>query len=127
MRYLKQQRLWERVSCKLNQRHFDDHTIEMFQFVLLVLSLFESTNEDIKTVILYGVPGLPSVSLSVTATYAEIRAMILQRAPHIEDLYFVARGRIIYIEDTVINWGSGHLVLNVHTSRDLPGGSMPGS
>ena len=40
---------------------------------------------------------------------------------------FVARGRIIYVEDTIIDWGSGHLVLNVHTSRDLPGESMRSS
>ena len=89
--------------------------------------MLETTDEDIKTVILYGVPGLPSVSLSVTATYADIRAMILQRAPCIRDFYFVARGRIICIEDTVIDWGSGHLVLNVHTLRGLPGGSKQSS
>ena len=127
LKYVKQQRLWERVACKLNQRHFDDHTIEMFKFVILVLSLFENNNEDIKTVILYGVPGLPSVSLSDSATYADIRAMIVQRAPNLRDFYFVAHGRIIHIENTVIDWGSGHLVLNVHTTKDLPGGSMPGS
>ena len=89
--------------------------------------MFVTTDENIKTVILYGVPGLPSLSMPVTATYAEIRAMILQRASHIRDFYFVARGRIVYIEDTVIDRGSEHLVLNVHTSRDLPGGSMRGS
>ena len=34
---------------------------------------------------------------------------------------------MITIEDTVIEWRSGHLVLNVHSCRDLPGGSMEGS
>ena len=127
LKYVKQQRLWERISRKFNWSYFDDRTIERFQLLFLVLSVFETNDEDIKTVILYGVPGLPSISLSVTATYAEIRAKILQRAPHIRNFYFIARGRIIYIEDTVIDWGYGHLVLNVHTSRDLPGGSMQGS
>ena len=104
LKYVKQQRKWERILCKFNQRCFDDLTIERFQLLLLVLSLFESTDKDIKTVILYGVPGLPSISLSVTATYAEIRAMIAQRAPNLTNLYFVAGGRIIQIEDTVIDW-----------------------
>ena len=44
------------------------NTIERFQFVLLVLSLFESTNEDIRTVVLYGVPGLPILTLPVSST-----------------------------------------------------------
>ena len=127
LKYVKQLRLWERRKCKFDRSYFNDHTIEGFQLLLLLLSVFESTDEDIKTVILYGVPGLPSVSLSVTGTYAEIRAMILQKVPLIRDFYFVARGRIIYVEDTVIDWGSGHLVLTVHTSRDMPGGSMRGS
>ena len=81
LKYVKQQRLWEKISRKFNWRYFDDRTIERFQLLLLVLSVFETNDEDIKTVILYGVPGLPSISLSVTATYAEIRAMILQRVP----------------------------------------------
>ena len=126
LKYVKQQRLWGRISCQLNQICFDDHTIEKFQLVLLVLSLFETADEELKTVILYGVPGLPSVSPTVTATYAEIRAMIVRRAPNLRNFYFVAHGRIIQIEDTVIDWGSGHLVLNVHTTRDLPGGSERG-
>ena len=123
LKYVKQQRLWERISCQLNRRCFDDRTIERFQLVLLLYSMFETTDEQLRTVILYGVPGLPSVSLSITATYAEIRALIVRRAPNFRNFYFVAHGRIIQIEDTVIDWGSGHLVLNVHTSRDLPGGS----
>ena len=127
LKYVKQQRLWGRISCKLNRICFDDHTIEKFQLILLVLSLFETADEELKTVILYGVPGLPSVSPTVTATYAEIRAMIVRRAPNLRNFYFVAHGRIIQIEDTVIDWGSGHLVLNVHTTRDLPGGSERGS
>ena len=126
-KYVKQQRLWERISSKFNPSYFDDHTIERFQLLLLLLSVFETTDKDIKTVILYGVPGLPSVTVSVTATYAEIRTMIVKRFPNLRNFYFIAHGRIIHIEETVIDWRSGHLVLNVHTTSDLPGGSMPGS
>lgn len=57
LKYVKQQRLWEKISCKLNRDYFDDKTIDGFQFIVLVLSLFESTEDDIRTVILYGVPG----------------------------------------------------------------------
>ena len=32
LKYVKQQRLWGRISCKLNRICFDDHTIEKFQF-----------------------------------------------------------------------------------------------
>ena len=53
--------------------------------------------------------------------------MIVQIVPNLRHCYFVAHGRIIHIEDTFIHWGSGHLVLNVHTCGDLLGGSMPGS
>ena len=126
-KYVKQQRRWGKVTGGHDRESFELHTIERFQFVLLVLSLFEKTNEDIRTVILYGVPGLPSLTLSVSATYAEIRSTILRTAPSFSEFFFVAKGRIITIEDTVIDWGSGHLVLNVHSCRDLPGGSMRGS
>ena len=103
------------------------NTIERFQFVLLVLSLFESTNEDIRTVVLYGVPGLPSLTLPISSTYTDVRSTIVRTAPSFNEFYFVAYGRMITIEDTVIEWGSGHLVLNVHSCRDLPGGSMRSS
>ena len=53
------------------------NTIERFQFVLLVLSLFESTNEDIRTVVLYGVPGLPSLTLPVSSTYMQMYGRLL--------------------------------------------------
>ena len=89
--------------------------------------MFESTEEDIRTVILYGVPGVPSISFSSSATYTKIRSMIAQTAPNLRNFYFVAHGRIIKIEDTVVDWGPGHFVLNVHTFRDLPGGSMQSS
>ena len=126
-KHVKLQRRWRKIIDGYDQGSFELHTIERFQFILLVLSLFESTNEDIRTVILYGVPGLPSITLSVSAEYSEIRSRILRAAPRFSKFYFVAHGRIITIEDTVIDWGSGHLVLNVHSCRDLPGGSMRGS
>ena len=126
-KYVKMERWWKKTSCKYNEEYFDDLTIERFQFILLVLSLFESTREDIGTIILYGVPGLPSVSLSRNSTYADIRSLIIRTTTHLRDFYFVARAKIIQIEDTAIDWGSGHLVLNVHTSGDLPGGSMQSS
>ena len=126
-KYVKQKRRWNKMLLGLNQECFDEHTIKRFQFILLVLSLFESTNEDIRTVILYGVPGLPSVSLSLNATYAELRSKIRRRAPKLDEFYFVAHGRIIKIEDTVVDWRNGHLILNVHTCRDLPGGGIQGS
>ena len=117
----------EKILRDLNRECVDEQTTEMFLFVLLLLSLFESTDEDIRTIILYGVPGLPSLSVSVTATYAEIRSMIVQMAPKLGEFYFVARGRIVKIEDTIIDWRSGHIVLNVHTCGDLLGGSKQGS
>ena len=125
--YLKQQRRWEKISRDLNRECVDEQTIQIFLFVLLLLSLFERADEDTRTVILYGVPGLPSLSVSCSATYAKIRSMIVQIVPTFRDCYFVAHGRIIQIEDTPINWGSGHLVLNVHTCGDLLGGSTLGS
>ena len=90
--------------------------------MLMILSLFEG-RDDIRNVILYGVPGLPSLSLPESATYSEIRSMIVREVPNFSEFYFVANGKVIKIEDNVIDWGFGHLVLNVHTSRDLPGGS----
>ena len=126
-KYVKLQQRWGKTMGKYYQGSFEQHTIEKFQLVLLVLSLFESTNEDSRTVILYGVPGLPSLTLSASATYAEVRSIIFRRAPRYSEFYFVAHGRIITIEDTIVDWGCGHLVLNVHSCRDLPGGSMRGS
>ena len=58
--YLKQQRRWEKISRDLNRECVDEQTIQMFLFILLLLSLFERADEDMRTVILYGVPGLPS-------------------------------------------------------------------
>ena len=126
-RFVKLQRRWGKIVGAYDWDSFEVHTIDGFQFVLLVLSVFESINEDIRTVILYGVPGLPSLTLPVSSTYADIRSTIVRIAPSFNEFYFVAHGRMITIEDTVIEWGSGHLVLNVHSCRDLPGGSMGGS
>ena len=126
-KFVKQQRRWANIVCDLNGECVDERTVEMILFIILLLSLFESADNDLRDVILYGVPGLPSVSVSETATYAEIRSMIVQMAPRMGDFYFVARGRIIKIEDTLIDWGSGHLVLNIHTCGNLLGGSMQGS
>ena len=122
-KYVKLQQRWGKIRDEYDQGKFELRTIDRFQVVLLVLSLFESSNEGIRTVILYGVPGLPSLTVSVSATYAEIRSIILRVAPSFSEFYFVARGRIITIEDTVIDWGSGHLVLDVRSCGDLPGGS----
>ena len=76
--YLKQQRRWEKISRDLNRECVDEQTIQMFLFILLLLSLFERADEDTRTVILYGVPGLPSLSVSCSATYAKTRSMIVQ-------------------------------------------------
>ena len=56
--YVKQQRRWEKISRDLNRKCADEQTVQMFLFILLLLCLFECADEDMRTVILYGVPGL---------------------------------------------------------------------
>ena len=58
--------------------------------MLMILSLFEG-RDDIRNVILYGVPGLPSLSLPESATYSEIRSMIVRELPSFSEFYFVAK------------------------------------
>ena len=46
-RYVKLQRRWGKIVGAYDWDSFEVHTIERFQFVLLVLSVFESINENI--------------------------------------------------------------------------------
>ena len=77
--------------------------------------------------ILHGVPGLPSVSLPASSTYADVRCKIVERASNLRNFYFETHSLIIKDEDAAIDRVSGHLVLNVHTCGDLPGVSMKSS
>ena len=99
------------------------NVIYSFLLIMLILSLFEKSEGSVRTVILYGVPGLPSISISPEETYSTIRKEILEFAPSLSNFYFVHRGVIIKDEDVRINWGSGHEVINVHSRGDLKGGA----
>ena len=97
--------------------------IYSFLLILLILSLFEKYEENHRNVILYGVPGLRSMSISKEETYSTIRKKILKFSPNFSNFYFVHRGLIIKDEDVVIVSGNGHVVLNVHSRGDLKGGT----
>ena len=101
----------------------NDEIIYSFLLIILVLSLFEKSEESIINVILYGVPGLPSVSISQEGSYSTVRKEILKSAPNLSNFYFVLRGLIIKDEDIMINRGRGHVVINVQTRDDLKGGA----
>ena len=107
--------------CKTDSTHCD--IIYTFLLIILILSLFEKSEESQRNIILYGVPGLPNVSISQNETYSTVRKEILEFAPNLSNFYFVHRGLIIKDEDVGIDWGNGHVILNVHSRGDLKGGT----
>ena len=93
---------------KQNLRHLTTETmrgnfIYSFILIILILSLFVKSEENLRNVILYGVPGLRSISISKEETYSTIREEIWKFAPKFSNFYFVHRGLIIKDEDVVID------------------------
>ena len=119
----KKERRWKRGVryCTADNTHCD--ITYSFLLIILILSLLEKSEESLRNVILYGVAGLPGVSISESGTYCTIRKEILQFAPNLPSFYFVHRGVIIKKEDVGVEWGGGHVVLNVHFRGVLKGGT----
>ena len=93
---------------KRKLRHFTTEAqrgnfINSFLLIILLLSLFVKSEENLGNVILYGVPGLRSISISKEETYSTIREEIWKFAPRFSNFYFVHRGLIIKDEDVVVN------------------------
>ena len=84
-----------------NTAHCD--IVYNFLLIILILSVFEKSEENVRNVMLYGVPGLQGVSISEEGTYSTIRKEILQFAPNLPEFYFVHRGVIIKDEDVGID------------------------
>ena len=119
----KKERLWKRRVRYCTADTIQCDIIYSFLLIILILSVFEKSEESVRNVILYGVPGLPGVSISENETYSTIRKEILQLAPNLPSFYFVHRGVIIKKEDVEVKWGGGHVVLNVHFRGVLKGGT----
>ena len=77
--------------------------IYSFLLIILILSLFVKSEENLRNVILYGVPGLRRISISKEETYSTIRKEIWKFAQKFSNFYFVHRGLIIKDEDVVID------------------------
>ena len=100
--------------------------IDSFLLIILILSLFVKSEENLRNVILYRVPGLSSLSISKEETYSNIRKKIRKLVPNFTNFYFVHRGLIIKEEDVGIDESNGHVVLHVHSRGDLKGGAKEG-
>ena len=108
----------------------DNETLDVVNhllFIILLLSLYEPSEENKKNVILYGVPGIPSLRVLAKSSYCDIRKIIRGRAPHLPNFYFVHGGVIIKDEYADIAWVRGHLVLNVNFCGEVRGGSEKGA
>ena len=80
-----------------------------------------------RNVLLYGVPGIPSLLLPHGSTFYDIRKILYVRAPHLPNFYFVLRGVIVKDEFVQIDWSRGQLVLDVLFCGELKGGSDTGN
>ena len=104
-------RTQETKNCRRQKQRFrylatdttHDEIIYSFLLIILILSLFEKSKESVRNVILYGVPGLSSVSISPEGSYSTVRKEILAFAPNLSNFYFVHRGLIIKDEDVMIS------------------------
>ena len=99
----KKERQRRRRLQHLKTNTMQGNVIYSFLLIILILSLFVKSEENLRNVILYGVPGLRSLSISKEETYSTIREEIWKSAPTFSNFYFVHRGRIIKDEDAVIN------------------------
>ena len=89
--------------------------------------MYETKEERMGNVLLYGVPGIPSLLLPHGSTFCDVRKILWDRAPHLPDFYFVLRGVIVKDEFVQMNWSRGQLVLDVLFCGELKGGSDTGS
>ena len=89
--------------------------------------MYETKVERMRNVLLYGVPGIPSLLLPHRSTFCDIRKLLWVRAPYLPNFYFVLGGVIVKDEFVQMNWSRGQLVLNVLFCGELKGGSGTGS
>ena len=89
--------------------------------------MYETTEEKKRNVLLYGVPGIPSLLLPHGSTFCDIRKILWVRAPYLPNFYFVLGGVIVKDEFVQIDWSRGQLVLHVQFCGELKGGSDTGS
>ena len=89
--------------------------------------MYETTEEKKRNVLLYGVPGIPSLLLPHGSTFYDVRRILWVRAPHLPNFYFVLGGVIVKDEFVQIQWSTGQLVLHVQFCGELKGGSDTGS
>ena len=80
-----------------------------------------------RNVLLYGVPGIPSLLLPHRSTFCDIRKLLWVRAPYLPNFYFVHGGVIVKDEFVQIGSSRGQLVIDVHFCGELKGGSDTGS
>ena len=90
---------------------------------MLLLSVYDTTEEKMRNVLLYGVPGIPSLLLPHGSTFCDIREILWVRAPYLPNFYFVLGGVIVKDEFVQLDWSRGHLVLDVQFYGELKGGS----
>ena len=88
--------------------------------------MYEATEKK-RNVLLYGVPGIPSLLLPNGSTFYDVRRILWVRAPHLPNFYFVLGGVIVKDEFVQIEWSTGQLVLHVQFCGELKGGSDTGS
>ena len=89
--------------------------------------MYETTEEKERNVLLYGVPGIPSLLLPHGSTFCDIRKILWVRAPYLPNFYFVLGGVIVKDEFVQIHWSQGQFVLDVQFCGELKGGSDTGS
>ena len=81
--------------------------------------MYETTEEKKRNVLLYGVPGIPSLLLPHGSTFYDVRRILWVRAPHLPNFYFVLGGVIVKDEFVQIQWSTGLLVLHVQFCGEL--------
>ena len=89
--------------------------------------MYETIEERMGNVLLYGVPGIPSLLLPHGSTFYDVRRLLWVRAPRLPNFYFVLGGVIVKDEFVQIDWSRGQLVLHVQFCGELKGGSDTGS
>ena len=89
--------------------------------------MYDTTEEKMRNVLLYGVPGIPSLLLPHGSTFCDIRQILWVRAPYLPNFYFLLGGVIVKDEFVQLDWSRGHLVLDVQFYGELKGGSDTGN
>ena len=57
--------------------------------------MYETIEERMGNVLLYGVPGIPSLLLPHGSTFYDVRRLLWVRAPRLPNFYFVLGGVIV--------------------------------